>query len=110
MISCISLVAFKNSKRAKFLLSLSLSLSCFLNSIIGYNMSSKYRFPVHSVKSCPIDAKTWDEAAMRRNCSLDLDPKVTRNRYQCVPDAEKNSLLEFCYDEPRPLVEKGISN
>lgn len=73
-------------------------------------MSSKYRYPVHSVKSCPTDAKTWDEAARRRNCSLDLDPKVTRNRYQCVPDAYKTSLLEFCYDEPRPLVEKGISN
>lgn len=62
-------------------------------------MSSRYRYPVHSVKSCPTDAKSWDEAARRRNCSLDLDPKIIRNRYQCVPDA----------DEPRPLVEKGIS-
>lgn len=72
-------------------------------------MSSRYRYPVHSVKSCPTDAKSWDEAARRRNCSLDLDPKIIRNRYQCVPDANKASLLEFCYDEPRPLVEKGIS-
>lgn len=68
-------------------------------------MSGKYRYPVRSVKSCPTDAKQWEEAARRRNCSLDL--KVIRNRYQCVTNAEKTTLLEFCYDDPRPLVQNG---
>lgn len=68
-------------------------------------MSNKYRFPADSVKSCPANAKQWEEAARRRNCSL--NPNVIRNRYQCVPNAKKTTLLEFCYDDPRPLVQNG---
>lgn len=52
-----------------------------------------------------MDAKDWETAARRRNCSFD-DVKPI-NRYLCVPNQDKTEFLEFCYDEIRPMVQTG---
>ncbi|XP_061176059.1 serine/threonine-protein phosphatase 6 regulatory ankyrin repeat subunit A-like [Saccostrea echinata] len=66
-------------------------------------MNSRYRYPVFPVTSCPLNTTDWNSSARRRNCSLD----DVRNRYLCVPNQQKSVLLEFCYDEVRPMVQKG---
>lgn len=52
-----------------------------------------------------MDAESWKAASRKRNCSFD-DVKPL-NRYLCVPNVEKTELLEFCYDQIRPMVQSG---
>jgi hypothetical protein len=67
-------------------------------------MNDGYRYPVYPMTSCPLDSVAWELASNRINCSRDASMK---NRYICVPNQRKTRLLEFCYDEVRPLVQPG---
>ncbi|XP_062573904.1 uncharacterized protein LOC134235775 [Saccostrea cucullata] len=62
------------------------------------------RFPVNEVDSCPTTNVTWYEAGARLNCSHDF---FNRLQYLCIPNQEKTTLLEFCYDKIMGLYEKG---
>nr|XP_022291880.1 uncharacterized protein LOC111103131 isoform X2 [Crassostrea virginica] len=68
-------------------------------------MDKTYRYPVFPVTSCPANAVDWKQAAMQRNCSL----TGVRNTYMCLPNQEKTTLLEFCYDEVRPMVQEELA-
>ncbi|XP_062611095.1 cyclic GMP-binding protein C-like, partial [Saccostrea cucullata] len=65
--------------------------------------STQYRFPVNEVDSCPTTNHTWYEAGARLNCSHDV---YNRLQYLCIPNQEKTTLLEFCYDKIIGLYEK----
>jgi hypothetical protein len=71
----------------------------------GNKQLSGYKFPVTSVSACPQDSSSWKLASNRRNCTQDSSMK---NRYICVPNEKQTRLLEFCYDQIRPLVQKGL--
>lgn len=60
----------------------------------------------HKVEVCPKNTKEWQIASKRLNCANDiLNPK---NRYHCLPANDLSTLVEFCYNETRPGVGKGI--
>ncbi|XP_062604362.1 uncharacterized protein LOC134266133 [Saccostrea cucullata] len=63
-----------------------------------------YTIPVFSVNECPDDEFSWQKASKRLNCSSDSSLKY---RYHCVSNTQRTSLVEFCYDATRPLVQKG---
>ncbi|XP_078322460.1 uncharacterized protein LOC144622056 isoform X2 [Crassostrea virginica] len=65
-------------------------------------MDKTYRYPVFPVTSCPANAGDWKQAAKQRNCNL----TGVRNTYLCLPNQEKTTILEFCYDEVRPMVQE----
>ncbi|XP_062571010.1 uncharacterized protein LOC134233029 [Saccostrea cucullata] len=67
-------------------------------------VSPKYRFRVNKVDSCPSANNTWYEAGVRLNCSHDVHNRL---QYLCIPNQEKTTLLEFCYDKIMGLYEKG---
>ncbi|XP_078322458.1 uncharacterized protein LOC111103131 isoform X3 [Crassostrea virginica] len=68
-------------------------------------MDKTYGFPVFPVTSCPATAVDWEQAAKQRNCSL----TGVRDTYLCLPNQEKTTLLEFCYDKVRPMVQEDSS-
>lgn len=60
----------------------------------------------HKVEVCPKNTKEWQIASKRLNCAnYILNPK---NRYHCLPANDLSTLVEFCYNETRPGVGKGI--
>lgn len=59
-----------------------------------------YKFPVYSTEFCPRNDTEWKERAFVLNCTLD-------NGYTCLPNSKFTELLEFCYTQPRILIEKG---
>lgn len=60
---------------------------------------------VHRVRDCPRDAKEWQKASNRLNCSDDAN--TPKNKYHCLPAANLSTLLEFCYNKTRYQVVKG---
>ncbi|XP_078322457.1 uncharacterized protein LOC111103131 isoform X2 [Crassostrea virginica] len=68
-------------------------------------MDKTYGFPVFPVTSCPATAVDWEQAAKQRNCSL----TGVRDTYLCLPNQEKTTLLEFCYDKVRPMVQEELA-
>lgn len=60
----------------------------------------------HKVEVCPKNTKEWQIASKRLNCAnYILNPK---NKYHCLPANDLSTLVEFCYNETRPGVGKGI--
>lgn len=59
-----------------------------------------YAFEVSPVESCPNSEKDWKAAAKRVGCN-------ETNGYHCAPDRFHTTLIEFCYNKPRILVQKG---
>ncbi|XP_061176092.1 putative ankyrin repeat protein RBE_0220 [Saccostrea echinata] len=53
-------------------------------------MDIKY-FPV---SSCPRNRKSWLDSSIRLNCPYD---EKNRTLYQCTPNADKSTLVEFCF-------------
>lgn len=60
----------------------------------------------HKVELCPKNTKEWQIASRRLNCTNDISN--TKNRYHCLPANDLSTLVEFCYDETRLGVVKGI--
>lgn len=65
-----------------------------------FQLSMKY------VDKCPRNQTEVDEAAARLGCGTD---KYGNNQYICLPNTEKTSLVEICYDEIMGIIEKGMS-
>ncbi|XP_061190276.1 uncharacterized protein LOC133198150 [Saccostrea echinata] len=79
-----------------------------LTFVIFYNfkeMHARYRFPVTNVDYCPTTIDSRNSAADRLKCPLDQNKNPS---YFCVPNQEKTTLLEFCYDEFLGLVQNGF--
>lgn len=58
------------------------------------------------VSSCPRNESELEEASRRLNCT-NPNEKNTKNRYHCLPVHGLTTLLEFCYNQTRPLVVNG---
>ena len=57
------------------------------------------------VAACPTNLTEVEEASKRLGCGLD---NFGNNQYMCLPDENKTSLFEFCYDGIMGIQEKGI--
>lgn len=58
-----------------------------------------------TVNTCP---STWNEvkkASKRLGCGNDMFGK---DQYMCLPNTEKTSLIEFCYNGIMGIKEKGL--
>lgn len=76
-----------------------------LNALI----KSKHFFIIYiegmrSVNVCPNDQDKVQVAAKRLRCNKDTHGN---NQYMCIPNKNKTSLVEFCYDGVMGLEEKG---
>nr|XP_034315551.1 uncharacterized protein LOC117685339 [Crassostrea gigas] len=69
-------------------------------SIAKGDLDYPYRFDVHQVDKCPMNASEFGTAARRRNCS-------THTRYLCAPDKYLSNLIEFCTDRRSSLFKDG---
>nr|XP_022291496.1 uncharacterized protein LOC111102868 isoform X2 [Crassostrea virginica] len=56
-----------------------------------------------SVTSCPKNSTEVSEAAIRLGCGTD---KYSNNQYVCLPNTEKTSLVEMCYNGVMGFYEK----
>lgn len=56
------------------------------------------------VKVCPRSKTEFDEAAKRRSCGRD---KYGNSQYMCLPNVEKSSLVEFCYEGVMGIEPQG---
>lgn len=59
-----------------------------------------YKFPVYSTQFCPRNESEWNKRSSTLNCNK-------TNGYTCLPNQQFTELLEFCYTQPRILIEKG---
>lgn len=57
------------------------------------------------VDVCPKNLTKVFEAATKLGCGNDV---YGNNRYLCLPNVNKTSLFEFCYEGTLGLQEKGI--
>lgn len=57
------------------------------------------------VNECPTNLTEIAAASKRLEC---VNDKYGNNQYLCVPDKEKTSLVELCYDGIMGIQEKGI--
>ena len=57
------------------------------------------------VSECPTTLEKVIEGKARLECGRD---KYGNNQYMCLPNEEKTSLVEFCYDGIMGIQEKGI--
>lgn len=57
------------------------------------------------VNECPTNVTETAAASKRLEC---VNDKYGNNQYICVPNEEKTSLVEFCYDGIMGIQEKGI--
>lgn len=60
-----------------------------------------------SINVCPKDQDKVQMAAKRLRCNKDI---YGNNQYMCVPNKNKTSLVEFCYDGIMGLEDKGKLN
>lgn len=56
------------------------------------------------VNECP---RNWTETAAASKRLECVDDQYGNNQYICVPNEEKTSLVEFCYDGIMGIQEKG---
>lgn len=56
------------------------------------------------VNECPTNVTETAAASKRLEC---VNDKYGNNQYICVPNEEKTSLVEFCYDGIMGIQEKG---
>ena len=59
------------------------------------------------VHTCPEDLKDVIEASQQLGCR---DDSFGNNQYMCIPNKEKTSLVQFCYDGIMGIQEKGFSS
>lgn len=59
-------------------------------------------FPVNK---CPERLTEVKEASKRIGCGRD---KFNNDQYMCIPNEEKTSLVEFCYDGIMGIKEEGL--
>lgn len=59
-----------------------------------------YKFPVFSTLKCPRNQIEWNVRSSALNCT-------ENNGYTCLPNENFTELLEFCYTQPRILIEGG---
>ena len=57
-----------------------------------------------SVDTCPKTQKEVEQASKRLMCGED---QFGKNQYMCLPNTEKTSLIEFCYNGVMGMQEKG---
>lgn len=57
------------------------------------------------VDECPTTLKKAKEGNERLKCGLD---QYNNSQYMCLPNKEKTSLVEFCYNGIMGAREKGI--
>lgn len=56
------------------------------------------------VNDCPTEPTEVVEASQRLKCDED---RYGHNQYMCVPNKEKTSLVEFCYDGIMGIQKEG---
>lgn len=76
------------------------------NNNLARTAAAAYMYGVNKVDICPRNKTEWEEASRRLNCSNDSKPPL--NRYHCLPVHDLTTLMEFCYNETRPQVVKGL--
>lgn len=57
--------------------------------------------------TCPEDQKDVIKASQQLGCQ---DDSFGNNQYMCLPNEEKTSLVQFCYDGIMGIQEKGFSS
>nr|XP_022288426.1 uncharacterized protein LOC111100634 isoform X3 [Crassostrea virginica] len=57
-----------------------------------------------SVEKCPATLAEVNASSKLLNCGFD---PYGNNRYMCLPNTEKSSLVEFCFDGLMGIQEKG---
>lgn len=62
-----------------------------------------YKFSVYSTEQCPRNETEWNKKSSALNCTKERG-------YTCLPNENFTELLEFCYTEPRILIEAGKQN
>lgn len=60
-----------------------------------------YKFPVYSTEFCPRNETEWNKRSSALRCN-------ETNGYTCLPNERFTELLEFCYTQPRILIEAGL--
>lgn len=58
------------------------------------------------VNECPQNHIELKEAQNRLHC---VNDKYGRNQYMCLPNVEKTSLVEFCYNGLMGIQVEGIT-
>ena len=58
-----------------------------------------------TVNKCPNTLNEVEKASKRLQCGKDVFGK---SQYMCLPNTEKTSLIEFCYDGIMGIKEKGL--
>lgn len=59
----------------------------------------------NKVDVCPKNKTEWQKASTRLNCTYSARNK--KNRYHCLPVYALSTLIEFCYNDTRPLIVEG---
>lgn len=59
---------------------------------------------MYKVDTCPDTLEKVEQASKRLKCGKD---RFGKNQYMCLPNTEKTSLFEFCYDGIMGIKEKG---
>uniref|UniRef100_A0A8W8IJN1 Uncharacterized protein n=1 Tax=Magallana gigas TaxID=29159 RepID=A0A8W8IJN1_MAGGI len=78
-------------------------LGIFLHFILVLNERRElegYKFPVYSTPFCPRNESEWKKRSAALNCNK-------TNGFTCLPNQQFTGLLEFCYTQPRILIEAG---
>lgn len=77
-----------------------------INYFTNYNIWTFFLSVMHSfVSSCPRTEDEFFKASTRLGCGNDING---HNQYICIPNEEKTSLVELCYNEVMGVREKGI--
>lgn len=58
-----------------------------------------------AVSSCPKSEAEFFKASKRIECGNDING---HNQYICIPNQEKTSLVELCFNEVMGVREKGM--
>lgn len=62
-----------------------------------------YQFPVFQTESCPRNEIEWTGRSSVLNCTKS-------NGYMCMPSETFTTLLEFCYNQDKLVIENGKKN
>lgn len=78
--------------------------SCLIWPLVIYNSTSRrlegYQFPVFQTESCPRNEIEWTGKSSVLNCTKS-------NGYMCMPSEKFTTLLEFCYNHDKLVIENG---
>lgn len=78
--------------------------SCVIWPIVIVKSTSRrlegYQFPVFQTESCPRNEIEWTGKSSVLNCTKS-------NGYMCMPSEKFTTLLEFCYNHDKLVIENG---